>query len=194
IPQVLSEGLRPFGVVASVATITILGLLCVRIAQSSVMFGGNTRLPMVAGWDRLLPDWFTRLHARYRTPVNSILFVGAATLAMGAVGLIGVGKQEAFQLLWNAAGVFYALTYLVLFAIPLFGLRSAGVKIPVWLRIASFSGFLMTLLYAVLSVVPIVQVESRVMFAVKIGGLIAVTNLIGLTIFLLAKRKNQSES
>ena len=33
---------------------------CIRIAQASVMFTGNTRLPMVAGWDGLLPEWFTR--------------------------------------------------------------------------------------------------------------------------------------
>jgi len=194
IPQVLSAGFGPLGGALTIVPLVIMAMLSIRLAQASVQFGANTRLPMVAGWDNLLPEWFTKLHAKYKTPVNSIFFVGAATLVMGIVGLIGVGKQEAFQLLWNAAGVFYALTYLVLFAIPLFGLRSAGVKIPVWLRIASFSGFLMTLLYAVLSVVPIVQVESRVMFAVKIGGLIAVTNLIGLTIFLLAKRKNQSES
>ena len=40
--------------------------------------------------------------------------------------MIGVGKQDAFQLLWNASGPFYPLTYLVLFAIPLWGLRRSG--------------------------------------------------------------------
>ena len=35
---------------------------------------------MVAGWDRLLPSWFSCLHPRYKTPVNSIIFVGAITL------------------------------------------------------------------------------------------------------------------
>ncbi|HEY4589326.1 MAG TPA: APC family permease, partial [Thermoanaerobaculia bacterium] len=110
IPQVLSEGFRSLQLVIPIATLTIVALLGIRIAQSSVTFAGNTRLPMVAGWDHLLPAWFTRLHARYRTPVNSVLFVGAATLALGLVGLIGVGKQEAFQLLWNASGLFYALT------------------------------------------------------------------------------------
>ena len=39
----------------------------------------STRLPMVAGWDRLLPPWFSRLHADVPTPVNSILLVGAAS-------------------------------------------------------------------------------------------------------------------
>jgi len=106
------------------------------------------------------------------------------------VGLIGVGKQEAFQLLWNASGMFYALTYLVMFAIPIIGLRTSGQKVPAWLKIAAFSGFAMTLLYVALSVVPIVQVESRLMFAVKIGGLIVATNLLGLGIYVAARRKN----
>jgi amino acid transporter len=154
------------------------------------MFGGNTRLPMVAGWDNLLPGWFTKLHAKYRTPVNSILFVGAVTLFMGIVGLIGVGKQEAFQILWNASGVFYALTYLAMFAIPLIGLRHVTPRPPIWLRIAALSGFLMTVLFVVLSLVPIIQVENRAGFALKIGGLIVITNLIGFGIYRLAQRRN----
>lgn len=191
IPQVLSEGFRPLGVVASVAPLTILALLVIRVAQSSVMFAGNTRLPMVAGWDHLLPEWFTRLHAKHKTPVNSILFVGAATMVMGLAGLIGVGKQEAFQLLWNASAVFYALTYLVMFAIPLIGLKAMNHRPPLWLKVAALSGFLMTLLNVALSIVPIIQVESRLMFAAKIGGLIVITNLIGLAICLAAERKRR---
>ena len=108
---------------------------------------------------------------------------------MGIVGLIGVGKQEAFQLLWNASGVFYALAYLIMFAIPLIGLKASGRKIPVWLKIAAFSGFTMTLLYVGLSIVPIVKVESQLAFALKIGGLIIITNLIGLGFYIVAKRK-----
>src|SRR4051794_20684113 len=189
IPQVLSEGFHSLDPVAPIASIAILALLGIRVAQSSVMFGGNTRLPMVAGWDQLLPDWFTRLHARYRTPVNSILFVGATTLTLGIAGLIGVGKQEAFQLLWNASGVFYALTYLVMFAIPLFGLRSVHPRPTLWLRVCALSGLLMTLLYVALSIVPIVQVESRLLFALKISGLIVVMNVLGLAVYLAAARR-----
>lgn len=192
IPQVLSAGFGPLGIVASVATLTILALLCIRLAQASVMFGGNTRLPMVAGWDHLLPDWFTKLHEKYKTPVNSILFVGVVTLLFGLIGLIGVGKQEAFQILWNASGVFYALTYLVMFAIPLFGLRDANQTHPLWLKIVALSGFLMTLLYVSLSIVPIVQVESRLSFGLKITGLIVITNVIGVIIFLAAQKRRKA--
>jgi amino acid transporter len=192
VPQVLSVGFGSLGGIAAIGTLTIFALLSIRLAQASVMFGGNTRLPMVAGWDNLLPVWFTRLHTKYRTPVNSILFVGAVTLTMGIVGLIGVGKQEAFQLLWNASGLFYALTYLVMFAIPLLGLRRITPKPPVWLKIAALSGFVMTLLYVVLSLVPIINVESRLSFALKIGGLIIIANGIGFAIYVLAKRRGSA--
>src|SRR5712691_6127854 len=147
IPQVLRVGFQPLGAAALVAPVTILVLLCVRVAQASVMFAGNTRLPMVAGCDGLLPEWFTRIHERYRTPFNSIVFVGAATLALSIAGLIGVGKQEAFQLLWNASAIFYALTYLVMFAIPIIGLRRRGEPPPLWLKACALSGFLMTALF-----------------------------------------------
>jgi len=183
IPQVLAAGFGPLGYAAAIAPITIGVLLIVRLAQASVMFTGNTRMPMVAGWDGLLPEWFTRIDARRRTPVNSILFVGGVTFAFSVVGLIGVGKQEAFQLLWNASAIFYALTYLVMFALPIVGLRSSGAPRPLWLVASAVSGFLMTLLFVVLSILPIIQVESRLIFALKISTLIVVTNLIGFAIF-----------
>jgi amino acid transporter len=194
IPQILTIGSKPLGAVAGIASITVMAMLVIRVAQSSFTFGGNTRLPMVAGWDGLLPGWFTRLHPRYKTPVNSILFVGAATLVMSIVGSAGVGKQEAFQLLWNASGLFYAVTYVVLFSIPLVGLRGSGTKLPLWLKLASASGLAMTLLYVGLSVVPIVEVESRLAFGMKIAGLIIGANLIGFVIYRIAGRRMSNPS
>jgi amino acid transporter len=182
IPQVLRIGFQPLGAASIAAPLAILAMLCIRIAQASVMFTGNTRLPMVAGWDGLLPQWFTALHQRYKTPVNSIVFVGAMTFAFSLAGLVGVGREEAFQLLWNASAIFYALTYLVMFAIPLVGLRGSP-RAPLVTQIAAVSGFLMTLLYVGLSIVPIVQVESRSLFALKLSALVVVTNVIGVAIF-----------
>lgn len=179
IPQLLSVGFGSLGSVAAIVPITLSAMIAIRFAQASVNFAGSTRLPMVAGWDRLLPAWFTRLSERYRTPVNSILFVGAATFLLATLGLVGVGRQEAFQLLWNSAGIFYGLTYLAMFAVPLFGLRRAEIRVPWWVKLCALSGLLMTALYVGLSVLPIIPVGSRTMFALKITGLIVVTNLIG---------------
>ena len=146
---------------------------------------------MVAGWDSLLPAWFTRLSETRRTPVNSILFVGAATFVLSTVGLVGVGKQEAFQLLWNSAGIFYALTYLAMFAVPLWGLTRGRVRAPWWVKLCAVSGLLMTILYISLSVLPIIPVGSRTLFAIKIAGLIVVTNLVGVAVFVSGRRRGR---
>jgi amino acid transporter len=192
VAQVLDAGSRPLGLVGHVVPIVIMTITVVRVAQASVNFTGSTRLPMVAGWDHLLPQWFTRLHPRYRTPVNSILFVGAVTLVLAAAVIVGVGEQEAFQLLNNASGLFYALPYLVMFALPLAGAQVTDQPTPTWLKLAAASGFLMTALYVTMSIFPIVQVGSVLTFAAKIGLLILGTNIAGAAIFMAARARRAS--
>jgi amino acid transporter len=189
IPQALSLGARSLGIATRIAPLVILSILGLHIAQRSVNLTATARLPMVAGWDHLLPKWFTRLHPKHRTPVNSILFLSVLIFMFGVASLIGVGQQEAFQLLNNASGIFYALTYLVMFAIPLVGLRHLQPRAPWWLRMAAASGFLMTLLYVTLSIFPIIRVESVASFTAKIVAVIAGANAIGAGIFWLADRK-----
>jgi glutamate:GABA antiporter len=188
IPQVFRIGFGVSGAGAAAAGIGILLITGRTIANSSIAFTGTTRMPMVAGWDNLLPRWFTTLHPRYKTPINSILFVGLVALAFSAAGIVGVGEQEAFQLLENAAGIFYGLTYLVMFAIPVVGMRRMEPKPPMWLRIAATSGFLTTLLYVVLSIFPIIDVASWWGFASKISAVVIGLNLVGLALYWNAAR------
>ena len=189
LPQVLRAGFGPVGIAAKFVTLAIVMTFAMRLAQSSVNFTGVTRLPMVAGWDRLLPAWFTRLHSTYRTPVNSILLVGVTSFAIALIGLVGVGQAEAFQLLFNAGGIFYAITYLVMFSIPLFGLRGVETAPPRWLKLLSLSGLLMTGLYVILSVFPIIRVASVATFALKISLLIVAANAVGAIIFISARKR-----
>jgi len=192
VAQVLRIGYGPFGIAAPLVTTAILMTLAMRVGQASVAFTAVTRLPMVAGWDHMLPAWFSRLHSTYKTPVNSIILVGAASFGIASLSLVGVGQAEAFQLLFNASGIFYALTYVVMFAIPLFGLRSVRPRPPIWLRLASLSGLLMTVLYIVLSVFPIIKVESVSTFALKITLLILAMNVVGIGILRSADRRGAS--
>jgi amino acid transporter len=189
IPQVLSIGFGSSGWIGTIVSLAILGVVARTIALMSIYFTGNTRLPMVAGWDRLLPQWFTRLHPKYKTPTNSILFVGAVTLVLGLLSRLGVDAQEAFQLLDNAGGAFYALTYLVLFAIPLFGMKAFGVRAPWWLKVACVSGFLASVVYLCFAPVPITQVDRPLEFALKIVATIVIANIIGVALYALGKRK-----
>jgi len=189
IPQVLSIGFQSLGVVGTIGSIAILGITVRTIALMSIYFAGNTRLPMVAGWDRLLPAWFSRLHPKYKTPINSILFVGAVTLVLALLSLTGVRAQEAFQLIDNAGGIFYALTYLALFAIPLFGMKALGVRSPWWLKVACASGFLVTLVYIRFALAPITEVANPLGFALKISVTVLIANAVGLVIYVVRKRK-----
>jgi amino acid transporter len=188
IPQVLTIGFGSFGWVGKAVSLAIIGVVLRQIALMNIYFAGNTRLPLVAGWDNLLPGWFTRLHPKYKTPINSILFVGTVTLVMGLLSSLGVGAQEAFQLLDNAGGIFYATTYLALFAIPLIGMKAFGVRSPLWLKIASASGFIVTLIYIGFTVIPIIDVESRFWFAAKIIAVVVIANVVGLVLYVLRKR------
>ena len=188
IPQVLSRGFSSFGWVSTLVSLTIFGVAARQIALMSIYFAGNTRLPVVAGWDNLLPAWFARLHERHRTPVNSILFVGLVTLAFSLASLIGVKEQEAFQLQDNAATTFYALIYLVLFAIPLVAIKRFGVKAPWWLKVAAVSGFIVSVIAAYFSLIPITPVDSRLTFAGKILAVVLGANAVGVLLYKIRKK------
>src|SRR5437660_2416577 len=189
IPQVLSRGFSSFGWVSTLVSLTIFGVAARQIALMSIYFAGNTRLPMVAGWDNLLPAWFARLHKRYRTPVNSVLFVGATTLIFSLAPLIGVKEAEAFQFQDNAANVFYALIYMVLFAIPIVAMKRFGAMAPRWLKIVSTAGFLVSAIGAFFTVFPIIDVQSPFLFGAKIIAVVLGANLIGITIYAFDRRR-----
>ena len=52
------------------------------LGAANYPFTGVTRLPMAAGWDELVPEWFTRLHPRWKTPVNSIVSTSALVIVL----------------------------------------------------------------------------------------------------------------
>lgn len=189
IPQALRLGSRAFGVARFIVPLAIVLLFMNYPTSFSVYFSGSTRLPMVAGWDHLLPEWFTRLHARYKTPINSILFLGAVTLAGSVIALIGVGPQEAYELLLTWSFTFYAIAYLALFAIPFLSPKERGLRPRWWLQLAAVSGFLMTLLYVVLSIFPIVDVQSSWEYSIKIAGVVLGANALGWAIYRAGRRK-----
>jgi len=191
IPQTLSVGFAGIGIARLIVPALILLLLLRQVGVVTMLFNGNTRLPLVAGWDNMLPPWFTRLHPRFRTPTNSILFVSAITIGLSLAGQAGVGVQEAFQLLENAAGIFYALTYLALFAIPIFGVASLSRRPSRLLRIGAACGFAVTLLYSTLSVFPIIDVASWQIFAAKIIVVIVGANLLGIAIYSAGRRRTR---
>lgn len=193
IPQAIRKGLGSMGWAAVLIPFAVLITVARTFCNSSLLFTATSRMPMVAGWDRLIPAWFARLHPRFRTPVNSILFIGVCALLFAAAGLTNVGEQEGFQLLQSSGGILYGFSYLVLFAVPLVGLGKTGRRAPVWIRIIAAVGFATTALYMVLAVLPIVDVENRATFALKTGGTVVATVLIGAVLYIRARRRARQD-
>jgi amino acid transporter len=179
IPQTLRYALGNHGFGSLFAVLAILLLQFRLIAAASFIFTGVTRLPMAAGWDHLIPAWFTRLHPRYRTPTNSIGFTCVLILLLLVLASIGVHAQEAFQVLSNAGITHYELAYVVMFAIPLAGAKTLRIALPRWLRWTSVAGLCATLFSFAVSAYPFVDVVNPLAYAGKILGTTVVSNAVG---------------
>jgi amino acid transporter len=191
VPQTLRLGLHSFPIAGAIASAGILMMTIRSISATSIHVTGSSRLPMVAGWDELLPGWFSRLHPRYKTPINSILFVGTLTLVIAIASQIGAGIQEAFQLVDNAANVFYGIVYAALFAIPVLGATTIRSGARLWLKIAAVCGFGVSLLAIFFTIYPIIDVPSPLLFATKIIAVTVVANAIGVAIFMLGEKRRR---
>jgi amino acid transporter len=200
IPQVLATAFAggntatattDWGLMLGRAAILVLAIALV--AQFAVIVAETSRLPMVAAWDHLIPAWFTRLHPRYRTPTRSITVIVLLSVAMCFFASSGASAQEAFQLIAVSANIGYAIYYLLMFAVPLVAGSRFG-KPPGWLlKIACCSGIFVTLLSVVFSLVPVVEVRSPWVFAVKVSLTALAANLVGGAIYWRGNRIKRRE-
>jgi amino acid transporter len=188
IPQTMRLALGSTGAAAWAASFAILLLIARAIASASLIFTGLTRLPMTAGWDHVVPRWFTKIHPKWRTPVNSTLFVAVLVMFLTLLSMLGVREQEASQLLAASSVVHYAIAYVGLFAVPLLGRRALRAELPRWVKLASAAGFLASLVSLVIAVYPIVDVTSTAEYAAKISGAVVVANMVGVLVYRTGNR------
>lgn len=171
----------------------ILALLFAAFAQAVACVAQVSRLPMVAGWDGLLPGWFSVLHPRFRTPVRALWCVVAACVIFGAASLIQAGEQEATQLLFGVAFGCCGIYYLILFAVVLWGRWDGEHRAPWWLKmplkVAACSAAAVTVLSVVFQVVPILDVAQPFLFAAKVGGMMVLLNGIGAWIYMRGRNR-----
>lgn len=190
VPQALSEALKPYGFAIILVPLSSLLLFANVFCTGCLTFSGSARLPMVAGWEGILPGWFTRLHPKYRTPVNSTFFAGVATLAACVIALVGVNPEEAFSLIQIWGFTLYGLAYLAMFAIPVLTGSTLGIRPTFGVKLAACSGFVITLLFVVLSIFPVIDVPNPVSYAWKTIAVVAGVNIIGALLFVRARRRN----
>ncbi len=189
IPQAMRLTLGASGI-GNLAAIAVILLLQLRLlGNTSYLFAGVSRLPMTAGWNHLVPAWFTRLHPRRATPTNSILCCAGIAFALVLLGTAGVRAQEAYQLLSNASLTHYEVAYLAMFAIPLFGSATLRRSLPNWLRWTSIAGFLSTLFSLLISAYPFVSVVNPRTYAIKILTTILLSNCAAITYYIIRTRR-----
>jgi len=191
IPQTLRIALGNSGVGNVVAIAAILLVQLRLLGAASYLFTGVTRLPMTVGWDDLLPKWFTRLHPRWKTPVNSILCTSGLMLLLVVLGSVGVHAQEAFQVLSNASLTHYELMYMAMFAIPMVGTAALRESLPGWLKWVSLAGFCASLFSLLVSVYPFVDVVNPLGYAAKIAGTVVISNAVAAVFYRLRNRRNR---
>jgi amino acid transporter len=183
ISQILGASLASSSLVTTLSNVAILALLFAYFTQTVACVAQVSRLPMVAGWDGLLPEWFSRLHPRFRTPVRSIALAVAACVVLGAASLIQVGEQEANQILVGAGMACCGMYYLTMFAVVWHGKWAGEERAPWWLRGAVCAAGGVTALAVALDVVPILDVARPVLFGMKVGGAVAFINAAGMYVY-----------
>jgi hypothetical protein len=87
------------------------------------------------------------------------------------------------------AFAFYATAYLALFAIPLLARKEMRIRPALWLCIGAVSGLLVTLLYILLSVFPIVDVRSSWEYSAKTAIGLLGANAMGIVVYRWGRKK-----
>ena len=185
IPQTIRMALGNSSIASLLVTVAIAMLLISAVGQTSLTLTGLTRLPMVAGWDHLVPKWFMRQHPRWGTPVNSICCCALVIAALLGLSAIGVKAQESNQLLLNGSTIHYGLAYLAMFAIPMVGASALRGKLPAWLPWVAGLGFVSTSFSVAMFTYPFVEVVNPGAYAAKILGVGLLSNSLALGLFLV---------
>ena len=188
IPQTFRMALGNTGIGNVLATTAILLVEIRLLGVVSLLMTGVSRLPLAVGWDELIPPWFTRLHPRWKTPVNSILCTSVLIFLLVVMANVGVHAQEAFQVLSNASLTHYEVAYIAMFAIPLVGAAGLRRRLPVWLKWTSVVGLCATVFSLLVSAYPFVDVVNPMVYATKIVGTFVVSNLVAFTFYKVRMR------
>jgi amino acid transporter len=179
VSQLMGAGFGLTAVGWAFTAITVTAFCAVLIASVVVGAGMVARLPMAAGWDGLLPAWWSQLHPRFGTPAKAVAAVATALFLSGGLSLLGAANQEAVQVLAAVGFGSYCIMYILLFGAVVFGFRSTEWRPGVAIRLGASLALLVSVLAFIFQLLPIGEVPSPWVFAIKVGAGICATSGLG---------------
>ncbi len=191
VPQVIHAGFGNGGWGRVLTVVAVGGFDIAFIASMVICVGLVARLPMVAGWDGLLPGWWSALHPRFRTPSRAVGAVTAALMALGVLSLLGAGNQEAAQVSAGVGIGSLCIMYMLLFAVILFGFRSGPDRPGMGIRLGALAAFSVAFVSLIFQIVPLGEVANPTLFAIKVGGTICATTGFGAYLYWRGPRRVQ---
>ena len=78
-----------------------------------------------------------------------------------------------------------------MFAIPLVGNRRLPIKPRIWLRVTAGSGFIVTLLFVVLSIFPVIDVPNPASYAWKTVAVVVGANVLGGVFYISTRQQHR---
>src|SRR5436309_9044654 len=103
----------------------MLGATLLLISSTSCVFGASRSTYSMARFD-LLPQWFAKVHSKFRTPVRTlVVFSGIALIELWLAGL----SPNAYDVLANMYAFGAATAYMLVF-VSLLALRYTDPWIP----------------------------------------------------------------
>lgn len=164
----LVESGQEAGMLLGAAWLTPLIAFLVLVSGLGIMGGigaGTSRLPFAAGVDHLLPKIFARVHPRWGTPHYSILLLGAVGTVLLCAYQLGDTMRAAYQEMVSLTVIVGFLPYLYIF----------GSAWKAGKRLSALSGWSITLMAIVCSLVPTDEIDNVWLFEGKLAaGTIAI--------------------
>jgi amino acid transporter len=154
------------------------------IAAVSAFLAATTRLPFVAGMDRVLPPAFASLHPRWRTPWVALLVESGVGVVFLLLGQFQDSVKGAYDVLVSIGVITYFIPYGFLFA--------AAFKLAGGRRLQRFLalvGMLTTGSAIVLSLLPNPAAAHKLLTLAKVAGSTAVLAGVGAWIYWKGKTR-----
>lgn len=198
-----------------ISGLTQLGAFLIAISNigaAGAYLAAAARLPFVAGLDGYLPAAFGKLHPRYKTPWVSVLGQGLFGILFVFLGQAGASVGGAYNILVAIAVVITMVPFLFLFASMIrlqdrprfpdqlrsgsasaFGSSSSFTSLtPLSARALGAIGFASAGFATFLSLIPPLEEPHQFLYLVKLLGSTGLLIVLGLLLFHVGKRRNQS--